>query len=121
MGETTLIAAQRELQEETNLTGCQWYPFPFLTTDAIIYDSQKTGIEGKEEDKKKIQFHYVISQCFAQAEDGLPKVIPNDDARDAQWFTLPQMVTMQEERIISEFVVQVIQRAEELSLKGLLL
>ena len=48
-------------------------------------------------------------------------MIPNDDALDAQWFTVSQLQAMQKEKTISEFVVQVVERAEELSLNRLLL
>jgi ADP-ribose pyrophosphatase YjhB (NUDIX family) len=127
VGEPTLEAAQRELQEETGLSQCQWYPFPFLTTDAIssygtnasLLSTTTTRLAAAEQ--KDVQFHYLIAQCFALASDGLPQTTPSDDALDAQWFTLSQMKDMQKERNISDFVVQVVERAETLSLKGLLI
>jgi ADP-ribose pyrophosphatase YjhB (NUDIX family) len=133
VGEPTLEAAQRELQEETGLSHCQWYPFPFLTTDAISYYGTNTSLlsttttrtttirAAAGEEQKDVQFHYLIAQCFALASDGLPQTTPSDDALDAQWFTLSQMKDMRTENILSDFVVQVVERAETLSLKGLLI
>ena len=129
VGEPTLEAAQRELQEETGLSHCQWYPFPFLTTDAISsygtnassLATTTTILAAAGEEQKDIQFHYLIAQCFALASDGLPPTTPRDDALDAQWFTLSQMKDMRTENILSDFVVQVVERAETLSLKGLLI
>ena len=135
VGEPTLEAAQRELQEETGLVHCQWYPFPFLTTDAISYKEDHTNTAlsstttpatattaGEAHDKEEVvQFHYLIAQCFALASDGLPPTTPSDDALDAQWFTLSQMKDMRNEKKLSEFVVPVVERAETLSSKGLLI
>lgn len=109
IGEQTLSAAQRELLEETQLSTCRWHTHPFMTTDAITR-SVSTG---------EVEYHYLIAQCFAQANDGLPQATPSDDALDAQWFSWPQMKTMQEDDSISKFVVDVVGRAEELSLKGM--
>jgi 8-oxo-dGTP pyrophosphatase MutT (NUDIX family) len=114
------MAAQRELYEETGLSSCQWYQYPFLTTDAITYNTT-TNNTTNPTTTTQVQFHYLIAQCFARAADGLPSVTPNDDALDAQWFTVSHLQAMQKEKTISEFVVQVVERAEELSLNGLLL
>ena len=52
-GETTLAAAARELKEETRLLPQEWYDAPFCCSDSIHCD-----------DNGKIEYHYVISQCF---------------------------------------------------------
>jgi 8-oxo-dGTP diphosphatase len=116
VGETTLHAAQRELLEETRLLpeDCEWYPHPFVTTDAIFQ---------KEDDETSYAFHYLIAQCFAQTiRQPLPTVVPNDDALDAKWWTLAEIQQNDEtEKQVSKGVVEVIQRAEELYQKDALL
>jgi 8-oxo-dGTP diphosphatase len=117
VGEATLEAAQRELTEETLLAAneCQWYPHPFLTTDAIFRS------DDDDDDDTKYAFHYLIAHCFAQVNKhgSLPDVTPSDDALDAQWWTLNEIM-QDDEGIISHGVVEVIQRAEELHQKGAL-
>jgi 8-oxo-dGTP diphosphatase len=114
VGESTLEAAQRELTEETLIVAneCQWYPHPFLTTDAIFRN-----------DDTSYAFHYLIAYCFAQINKNgsLPTVKPSDDALDAQWWTLNEIMQQQHDDTISQGVVEVIQRAEELHKKGALL
>ena len=107
-------AAQRELNEGTLLVAheCQWYPHPFLTTDAIF----------RNDDSTSYAFHYLIAHCFAQinTNGSLPDVTPSDDASDAQWWTLEEIM-QHDDGTISQSVVEVIQRAEELHQKGALL
>lgn len=135
LGETTMDAAQRELAEETQLAAqdCIWHPHPFMTTDAIFYDQGSVQEENEQsaispssslpqKDSQNLAFHYVIAQCFGQAPDGLPSLVPSDDAMDARWWTLAEMKgELVPENFISEQVMGVIQRAEELYEKGALL
>lgn len=117
LGETTLVAAQRELTEETCLQShdCKWSRHPFMTTDAIF----RTDDGDSNNKDKTIAFHYVIAQCFAQIQ-GMPAVIPSDDALDAKWWTLEEIRECSKDHI-SEGVPSVIERAEELSRKDALL
>ncbi|CAJ1949915.1 unnamed protein product [Cylindrotheca closterium] len=139
LGEPTLQAAQRELQEETNVASsndcCQWYPYPFMTTDAIVQNTDTV-------DGGSYSFHYLIAQCFAQLllvgrEQEhttttnnnnhetvlllLPPLEANDDALDAKWWTIQEIQTeLVPNKAISDMVVHVISRAEELCEKGCL-
>lgn len=122
VGEATLDAAQREITEETQLRAkdCDWLPYPFMTTDAIVHEQQSSG--GSDGEARQVAFHYLIAQCFARAPVGLPKLTPSDDALDAKWYTLQEIQeTLVVEERVSLGVVQVIQRAEELHDKGALL
>lgn len=108
LGEATLDAAQRELTEETNLSAdhCQWYPYPFMTTDAIFPNTDGS-----------YAFHYLIAQCFAQLGEyeKLPTLEASDDALDAKWWTLKEIqAQLVPDRAVSDMVVDVIRRAEEL-------
>lgn len=118
VGEATLDAAFRELTEETQLVAedCRWYPYPFMATDAI-FASPKTSSDAL--DAPNYAFHYLIAQCFGRAPDGLPTLVPSDDALDAKWWTLADIEDMLvPEDKVSTSVVNVISRAEELCLKG---
>ena len=122
-GESTLEAAKRELWEETNLAPdqCYWFPEPFTTTDAIV-----VPFTNKDDDNDDtVTFHYLIAHCFARVreDDGSlpPELTPSDDALDAQWYTWAEIQAMQSENTLSTSVSHVIQRAEELSTKGVLL
>ncbi|KAL3931639.1 MAG: hypothetical protein SGBAC_011215 [Bacillariaceae sp.] len=113
LGEATLEAAQRELTEETGLkaSDCQWYPYPFMTTDAIFPTS----------DGSSYAFHYLIAQCFAQygEHEKLPAVEAMDDALNAKWWTSQEIQTqLVPDKAVSAMVVDVISRAEELCEKG---
>ena len=112
VGEPTLDAAQREITEETQLQveSCEWLPCPFMTTDSIV----KNG-----NNEESVAFHYLIAHCFARAPKGLPLVVPSEDALDAKWYTLQEIEAMQQDQV-SELVVKVIERAEELHTKDAL-
>ena len=118
-GEPTLAGAQRELDEETtwpndaaNLqASLQWYNGTICATESIG--------EG---------YHYLIAQCFAQltipaGTAGAPPLLEAaDDAAAVGWFTRDTL--KKEEKLrdgtTTPGVVLVIDRAEELSRKGLL-
>ena len=163
LGETTLQAARRELTEEAKFVDfphpaddakcydsdkvgdgattktlesalqLTWHPQPFTTSDAIFFHNSSD---------RKVAFHYLIAQCFAQltviqttdsSDDQNPgeseprhspslslppKVLPADDADDAKWWTLDEIRKTRE--TISKGVYAVIERAESLQTKGLL-
>ncbi|MEM7345397.1 MAG: NUDIX hydrolase, partial [Chloroflexota bacterium] len=78
LGETVQAAAEREVLEETGLkikAGKVIYTF-----DAIQRD--KAG---------QIKYHYVILDVEAKAIDPQQPLLPDDDARDARWFTLAEL------------------------------
>ena len=158
LGETTLQAARRELFEEAKFVDfphpagdatakCNesdkvgekaaiqltWHLQPFTTSDAIFFQNSS---------ERRVAFHYLIAQCFAQltvvqTTDSSndrnpgdsqsrqllslslpPRVLPADDADDAKWWTLDEIRNTRE--TISKGVYAVIERAESLQTKGLL-
>lgn len=114
-GEETLAAGQRELLEETNLSSadCRWYPYPFMTSDAIFAN-----------DSGGFDFHYLIAQCFAQIGpcDQLPLITASDDALDAKWWTIDEIeAQLAPSNSVSQMVLDVIKRAENLCDKECLL
>jgi 8-oxo-dGTP diphosphatase len=120
LGENTLAAARREVQEETQIHGCRWHSNSFLTTDAIVVD-EKNSNDNKKDTGSYYTFHYVIAHCFAKVTSACssgnpPAVVPSDDALDAKWYTLTELRDLE----CSEHTIEVLQRAEELSDLGLL-
>ena len=116
LGEETLTAAKREIEEETQIRGCRWHSNSFLTTDAIVVDESNNG----QMDVSSYAFHYVIAHCFARipacANEKAPAVIPADDALDAKWWTLAELHELE----CSDHTIKVIKRAEELNDLGVL-
>lgn len=78
LGEPTLVAAARELAEETGLgpaDGIRFHPWTIASSDVITRDAQG-----------KISYHYVISQLVAFVRpDASP--IAGDDACEIMWVT----------------------------------
>lgn len=132
LGETTLQAAQRELQEEVQFTkennsnnnnkqeevALAWYAGgAFCTSDSIT----TVNNEG---------YHYVIGQCFAEIvisnsnssdnKRGPPLVEPADDAVAAQWWTLDDIQRAQANEETVPNLVRVVERAEALYQSGML-
>ena len=141
--ETTFHAAQRELSEETKWSTSdalstnnddnnnetvrlQWFNETVLTTDAIG--------DG---------YHYVIAHYFAQhptvdipinrsvtrtdpneatsaVQRYLPIVLASDDAMDAQWYTIPDIVQMEMTHTATRGVARVLQRIEACDAANLL-
>ncbi|KAL7567474.1 hypothetical protein ACA910_009489 [Epithemia clementina (nom. ined.)] len=127
-GETTLAAAQRELAEETKgwpeppqppprsqpenaaSSLLHWHPFAFTTSDSIIVGTD-------------LDFHYQIAQCFAEwkSPPPTPQLQPADDSDQVEWFTLSEIRSnFQTHQNITDGVVRVLERAEELYQHGLL-
>jgi 8-oxo-dGTP diphosphatase len=124
LGETTLQAAQREIYEETKLRASSsltlnWHLDPFMTTDVIFKDDD----DGADM-PCAYAFHYVIAHCFGRIElqndrpNHIPSLRPSDDALDAKWWTLEEVLQLDDSKILSTGVVTVLKRAEELSQVG---
>mmetsp|Transcript_19847 Transcript_19847/g.57572 ORF Transcript_19847/g.57572 Transcript_19847/m.57572 type:complete len:158 (-) Transcript_19847:85-558(-) len=129
-GESTMDAAKRELWEETRMgvfgekkgdgsttSNLLWHADgPFTATDSIHRDSNKV-----------VQFHYVISQCFAEAlpmteKDDLlvlPKLVACDDAMDARWWNIEEMEQGIKEGNLTPGILRVLDIAETFYDKGL--
>ena len=108
MGEDTASAAKRELAEETGLSAAsgaslRWSAAPFTTTDAIFWDESGTCV-----------YHYLIAQMFAQLGDDSQRLRAGDDADDARWWTLEEIEAASSAEQVSQNVVDVVNRAEEL-------
>jgi ADP-ribose pyrophosphatase YjhB (NUDIX family) len=118
-GESTLIAAQRELWEETRLGDADGHPLlewfdggPFMSSDSIHRND--AGI---------ITHHYVISQCFcrvAVTTTNTPTLTACDDAMDAKWWTLSDIQSAVDQGKASPGIVQVFERAEALHSQSML-
>lgn len=79
LGETLQHAVEREIFEETGLSvkaGEVVYVFDTISRDEC----------------ERVEFHYVIIDLLAQVVDSSQSLIPGDDARDAQWFTLDHLM-----------------------------
>jgi ADP-ribose pyrophosphatase YjhB (NUDIX family) len=124
MGEKTLEAAKRELEEEVKFCDendqeveLAWYSEAFCTTDSIIEGDSETGKTG---------FHYVIAQCFAEVivhekkHADPPKVSPADDAKAAKWWTLQDIRKAEANKEAVPNLASVIERAEALYECGML-
>ena len=136
-GETALEGAKRELAEETKFeTGGSgsgsgsydqnslvWCPDPYTTADSII-DIPHLGKS----------FHYLIAVCFAElrlvsdgnADDNEtplipPKVTAADDAVDARWWSMKEILTMEDNLLGTPDFVERMKRTEFLYQKGVLL
>ena len=111
--EGTLEAAKRELKEETGLCSnnenkqftLKWHDEgPFACSDSIGGD-----------------YHYVISQCFAEVtSSSLPQIEASDDAMDAKWWSVKEVEVAESKGIVTPGVLRVVKRSETLYQKGLL-
>ena len=139
-GERTIDAAMRELWEETRLGSppddhdgsaesesveatISWHTEgPVTSSDSIHVD-----------DDGLVQWHYVISQFYARVEPVQssnggstskklvpPKMIPSDDAADADFFSLDDVEEGIDAGRITPGVLRVIRRVEAMHAAGLL-
>lgn len=104
LGEETIAAAWRELEEETSLINgqCKLYPEVFLSSDAIY-----------RKDDGNVEFHYVIQHLYGWAS---PKAtpIPGDDASDVSWFSRDEIVSLTSSADVAGSILNVIDTAERL-------
>lgn len=78
LGETLQQAVEREILEETGLS---------VKAGEVVYVFDTIG----RDECERVEFHYVIIDLLAQVVDSSQPLIPGDDARDAQWFTLEHL------------------------------
>ncbi|KAL3918280.1 MAG: hypothetical protein SGILL_004314 [Bacillariaceae sp.] len=132
-GESALEGAQRELAEETSFEGLsqesssnshlRWHSEPYSTADSIIHGDQTTG-----DDAIAVPtFHYLIAISFAElvldptiCTDSLPKVSAQDDAKNARWWSLQDIQSMDTDAT-TPGLMQRVERAEFLYQRGVLL
>jgi hypothetical protein len=122
-GETAVQGGMREFNEETiwnnettsytdSSSGCSNYSVHFYNGTVCTTDFIDT------------HYHYLIAHCFAQVTtttplQQLPHVRGSDDADDAKWLKLSQVVQDQTTATpIAPGVSQVVQRMEELACRG---
>jgi 8-oxo-dGTP diphosphatase len=111
LGETALQGGQRELREETQFAqqpDLGWFPGTIATVDSIL--SNKDG---------SVAFHFLIAICFAELKDidVLPETTAADDAADAKWWPLQEILDS-EEPTTTPGLLDIVQRAEFLYQKG---
>jgi len=115
LGEETLMAAKREIEEETQIRDCLWNSKSFLTTDSIVPDKKNIG---------SYAFHYVIAHFFAKIPPTCgniaPVLTPSDDALDAKWFSLEEVKDIEFSQYLSNGVIEVISQVDKLSTSGIL-
>lgn len=81
LGESLQTAAEREILEETGLR---------IKAGEIIF-SFDTIVR---DDAGRVQYHYVILDLEAKPIDPDQQPVPGDDARDAGWFSLEEIETL---------------------------
>jgi ADP-ribose pyrophosphatase YjhB (NUDIX family) len=136
-GESALEGAQRELAEETkfecldsnrgdNGSHLRWHPEPYGTADSIIHGDDDDD-DSSDDDARVPKFHYLIAISFAELvlDEGsfgcsLPKVTSQDDAKNAQWWSLKDIQHMDVEAT-TPGLIQRVERAEFLYQQGALL
>jgi 8-oxo-dGTP diphosphatase len=93
LGETTIVAAARELGEECGIgiDAVALHGRAFTVTDAII-----PGPSGTHQPA----WHYAIAQCFGIVRS--PAVVQNavagDDADELGWFTVEEIAALEQEQ-----------------------
>ena len=129
LGEGTIQAARRELEEETGLKvmddnsyRLRWYESgPFTCSDSIHFYQ---GRPGEHEHVHPVKYHYVIAQCFAEVDcsnlRAPPTLVASDDALDAKWLTFEEIMEGVKKGELTKGVGDVYKRAENLYKAGLL-
>lgn len=136
LGEKSLAAAKRELQEETGLSAeekLEWNfrwceEGPISTTDSIHISHNSSNTS---QSAPNVNYHYVISHWFVEikalegpivndTEQDVPQLIASDDASDAMWFDLVDIRLGIERGEITPGVEKVLVRSKIMAEKGLL-
>ena len=106
LGELTLDAAARELEEETGLADpevVRFYNSSYSTSDVIVKD-----------DDGAYRFHYVLTHMLAFAQPAARDIAKaGDDAADLGWFSLEE-IEAQLQAKISSGMLQRLRRCEQL-------
>jgi 8-oxo-dGTP pyrophosphatase MutT (NUDIX family) len=129
-GETTIIAAKRELLEETGL-GCStadlWKMAWSEDGPIAITDSIHVADNDEKKETQTVQFHYVISQWFVEVlhrdttttttttettTNTLPELLAGDDAAAAKWWSTEEIKLGIERGEVTRGVERVISRSE---------
>lgn len=92
-GETALAAAERELAEETGVTG---KAERYLTNIDVI----------TRDDSGEVRFHYLLAVVICAYQGGTP--VAADDVSDAGWFTPAEAVTLRQSPNLQQIINQVI-------------
>jgi len=131
-GESSMIAARRELWEETRLGSPPDDDGTAESVDATILwhtEGPVTSSDSIHVDDGIVRWHYVISQYFATIEPVQsavknklepPTLIPEDDADDAKFFSLADIEEGIDKGRITPGLLRVIRRVEAMYAAGLL-
>eukprot|EP00922_Rhytidocystis_sp_ex-Travisia-forbesii_P016813 GHVS01025109.1.p1 GENE.GHVS01025109.1~~GHVS01025109.1.p1 ORF type:complete len:251 (+),score=19.73 GHVS01025109.1:215-967(+) len=110
LGETSVDAASRELEEETGIgpPDVQLYPHAICSSDAIYRESDGT-----------ISFQYVISQFHGKARPNcLPT--PGSDASAVQWLSLKEIAELSSAGLLGGDITRIVRWTEKLETTGCL-
>ena len=114
LGENTMAAAARELEEECSLSrnDVRFAMAPFTVSD-VIRPEVGTSNPGTD-------FHYMIAQalCYTRPTVEPEMLRAGDDAGDAKWYTIEEMEGMKPR--MAPNVLEVVKRGLLLYEKGLL-
>ena len=116
LGEPTMVAAARELQEECNLSASdvRFHETPFTVTD-VIRPAAASSDPGSK-------FHYLLAQTFCSTLETVEpsQLTAGDDAGDARWCSLDDMNDLDGRGQLASGVIDVVQRGLQLYSAGFL-
>lgn len=99
LGETIVSGLEREIKEETNITVSNLKFFDYI--DGITHDTEK-----------KILYHYVVFIFTANHLEG--EVQANDDALDAKWFSVSDIMTRKID--VPDELIRIIDKSGEIGI-----
>ncbi len=134
VGEESLVAAKRELWEETRLGGDNinnpHFDFLWCEDAPVCLTDSIHKIQNDENGTNEVVFHYCISQWFVEARvkknrikeqsPVKPILTASDDAADARWWSLDQIQSGIKNGEVTLGVEKVILRTELMYEVGLL-